>query len=379
VGQRLAIFVDESAPANGLNDFDLDTLIAVFDDRLYAADTAAFGRESDINNDGVVIVLMTTIVNRLVTTQSCTDEGFVVGFFVGADIDPLFANDSRVNHAEVFYSIVPDPTGALSCVHSRAQVKRIVPITFGHEFQHMISYNQHVLVRNGNPEVLWLGEALSHYAEEISGGTYLAEGNVNTFNDFLLGNLFNAKDYLTTPGRFFLFPRQGIGSLAERGAVWLYLRYLVDQYAADTTLAARNAFTRSLVATSNVGAQNVIAATGVPITTSVTQWALANWVDDLPGFTAPPELQYSFWNFRDEYQRLNTENPENFPTLFPLDPPATEGKDAYLVGMLRSGAPYYHRVTQPPGSPAFTLRVGTGYLTLFETITNVRVSIVRTR
>ncbi len=379
VGQRLAIFVDETAPPNGLNDEDLDTLISVFDDRLYAADTASFGRESDINGDGVVIVLMTTIVNRLVTEASCKKDGFVVGFFVGADIDPLFANDTRVNHAEVFYSVVADPTATLSCVHDRAQVKRIVPITFIHEFQHMISYNQHVLVRNGNPETLWLGEAMSHYAEEVGGNTYLAEGDTATFESFVIGNLFNAKEYFTEPGKFFVFPRSGIGSLAERGAGWLYLRYVIDQYAADTSLAARNAFTRTLVATSQVGALNVIAASGAPIAETATRWALANWVDDLPGFTTPPELQYPSWDFRQEYAHLNATRPTNFPTVFPLDPPLTPGEDAYLVGVMRSGAPYYHRVTQPPGGAPFTLRFGTGYLTLFAETANVRVSVVRTR
>src|SRR2546425_9583032 len=35
-----------------------------------------------------------------------------------------------------------------------------------HEFQHMISYNHHVLERRGDPEILWLNEALSHRSEE---------------------------------------------------------------------------------------------------------------------------------------------------------------------------------------------------------------------
>src|SRR2546427_1440736 len=53
------------------------------------------------------------------------------------------------NHGEVFYSIVADSAGTLSCSHSRTQVKRVLPGTFTHEFQHMISYVQHVLVRVG--------------------------------------------------------------------------------------------------------------------------------------------------------------------------------------------------------------------------------------
>src|SRR2546426_1602345 len=46
------------------------------------------------------------------------------------------------------------------------------------------------------------------------------------------------------------------------------------------------------------GAVNVAAQTGHAFDTTVTRWALANWVSDLPGFTAPPELQYTSWHFR---------------------------------------------------------------------------------
>src|SRR2546426_9079450 len=36
-----------------------------------------------------------------------------------------------------------------------------------------ISYNHHVLERRGDPEILWLNEALSHYAEELGGRSFL--------------------------------------------------------------------------------------------------------------------------------------------------------------------------------------------------------------
>jgi len=46
-----------------------------------------------------------------------------------------------------------------------------VPVTFIHEFQHMISFNQHVLVGNSvNGEVLWLNEGFSHYAKSWAAG-----------------------------------------------------------------------------------------------------------------------------------------------------------------------------------------------------------------
>src|SRR5712691_997823 len=63
---NIALYVDNLAPANGLNQADLDTVADLFNSRIYPLDTAAFGRVSDIDGNTVVIVLMTNVVNQLV-------------------------------------------------------------------------------------------------------------------------------------------------------------------------------------------------------------------------------------------------------------------------------------------------------------------------
>ena len=350
----------------------------MFDTRLYAADTAAFGRESDIDANSVVIVLMTNVVNKLVTTQQCQTEGFVAGFFFGADIDPRFASDSRFNHGEVFYSMVADPSAMLSCAHSRDQVKRIVPITFVHEFQHMISYNQHVLVRGGDSEDLWLNEALSHFAEEVGGRTYLPGDRVG-FSRFVTGNLFNAYSYLDTTGNHFLLASEGIGSLAERGAGWLFMRYLVDQFAADTSLAAQNVFTRSLVQTTLLGSANVANRTGQAFAQTVTRWALTNWVSDLPAFATPPELTYTSWLFRTTFDTLHVQAPSVFPKPFPLVPTQSDGPGVDVSGTIRAGSGVYHRVVQPAGAAAFTLQFGTSAGGPLPGTSGPRLNVIRIR
>src|ERR1700752_3782354 len=132
ISARVAIFVDDLAPAGGLDSAALDSVARLFDDRLYAIDTAAFGRESDINQDSVVMVLMTNTVNKLVTPTECNESGFVAGFFFGFDLDPHFTSNPNSNKGEIFYSIVADPTGTLSCSHSAAEVQAFVPVTFIH-------------------------------------------------------------------------------------------------------------------------------------------------------------------------------------------------------------------------------------------------------
>jgi len=358
---KVAIYVDTLAPASGLDSTALDSIANTFESRLYAVDTAAFGRESDIDSNSVVLVLMTNTVNKLVTASQCNTSGFVAGFFFGADLDPAFRNDSRSNKGEVFYSIVADPGGTLSCAHSTTEVENFVPVTFIHEFQHMISFGQHVIARGGNGEVLWLNEGLSHYAEELGGRSYALSPDARVTDctigttecRFYGGDLLNAYEYMDSTSRHFLLPTAGIGSLAERGAAWLFVRYVVDRYAAGSTMADWNTLTRSLVGTAQTGAQNIASVTGVPFTTVVSRWALANYVTDRGG--APPELQYDSWNLHSVFSSLHTQRPQTFRNFYPLVPTLGPGRLVSLSGTLRAGSGIYHRATQPPGDPGFTL------------------------
>src|SRR6266540_2139494 len=170
VGVHIAIYIDTLAPSPGLSASDLDSLKNVFDTRLYPLDTVTFGHVSDIDSNTVVIVLMSNQVNKLVTTAQCNSSGYIAGFFFPGDLEPGFS--TNYNNGEVFYSIVADSTGTLSCAHKNSDVNRVTPVTFTHEFQHMINFAEHVLVKNGNYEDGWLDEGLSKYAEEIAGRSF---------------------------------------------------------------------------------------------------------------------------------------------------------------------------------------------------------------
>ena len=355
VGMHIAIFVDNNAPPNGLSDADLLSLRLKFDTLLYVRDTLAFGGETDIDGNTVVIVLMTNAVNQLVSASDCTLTGFVAGYFYGADL--IFGQG---NNGEIFYSIVADPLGTLSCAHSVAQVNSLVPVTFIHEFQHMISFGQHYLRRAGAPEVLWLNEGLSHFAEEMGGRRYLPD--TATFCDFVNGDLHNAGQYFSAPQDHYLLATEGIGTLAERGAMWLFVRYLVDQYAADQSLTAGDVVTRQLDQTTLTGAANVEHVTGRPFAETVTHWALANYVSDLPGFTPPPELQYKVRKFRTDYPTLSARCPvpNNIPASFPLVPPVGPGSVVNVSDTLRAGSGKYFRAQQSAGAIGFTLLFSDG-------------------
>ena len=380
VGAHIAIYVDNAAPQPGLSQTDLDNLRAVFDTRLYETDTLAFSRESDIDNNGMVIVLMTGKVNSLVTAMTCQSPtgGFVAGYFFGADLITS-GQFSTGNNGEIFYSIVPDAAGTLSCTHSVTAVTQLVPVTFVHEFQHMISFNQHVLVRGNLPEDLWLNEGLSHYAEENGGRTFLRSSppDTATFCNYVFGDLYNAGQYFTAPQSHFLVDTAGIGGLANRGAYWLFLRYLVDQVGA--TLGSADSVTRRLDMTALTGAPNVShAAGGTSFPTILVRWALANYVSDLPGFAAPPELQYTTWKFRTDYQTMRTAcGTTSLPSQFPLAPAVVDASSAQVSGMLHAGSASYYRMQHGAGASKFTLLFSNSAGGALRTTLAPRLNVIR--
>ncbi len=381
VSAHVAIYVDSAALKSGdtLATADLDDLAAVFDTLLYPADTLAFGRETDVDNNGVLMVLMTGRVNSLVANP-CTD-GFVAGYFFGGDLLPPSSYPSG-NYAEIFYAIVPDPNGTLSCPHAATGVKHSVPSTFIHEFQHMISWGRHVVNGNGVPEVLWLNEGLSHYAEELGGRLYAQQGDSTTFCYFIAGDLYNSGQYFEKPEGSFLVDTAGIGGLANRGAYWLFVRYVVDQFSADTSIPFDDAFTRTLEDPARTGATNLTHATSTPFATLVGRWVLANYVSDLPGFAAPSTLQYAKWRFRSDYPTISNRCAVNatvtgIPAAFPLTPSSSAGSAVSLSGMLRSGSGPYTIAQQPAGAPGFTLLFSTGTGTALRTTLVPRLNVLR--
>jgi len=372
VGAHVAIYVDTLAPAPGLDSADIDTLKQVFDGRLYPLDSTTFGAATDIDANGVVIALMTPVVNALVTKAACNTSGYIAGFFLPDDLDQS-APLSRSNHGEIFYSIVADPAGTLSCAHTSTGVKTGTPGTFVHELQHMINFAQHVLINGGSvTEEGWLDEGLSKYAEELAGRSYLAQADTVTFSQYAFNDVDDAYTYLSATGVSPLLIEFDQGTLAEVGASWLFTRYLVDQYGA--------ALPAKLVQTTLAGAGNVAAQTGHSFDTTVTRWALSNWVSDLPGFATPAELSDTSWHFRTRtFASLYQHDSSTYRHPYPLVPTASAGSAVSLSGTLRSGSGVYGRALQAPGAAAFTLFFsGSGTAALPAAVV-ARLSVIRIR
>ena len=358
VGAHGAIFLDDTVPAGGYTQTDIDSIGALFEQYLYPIDTTAFGRESDIDGNGVVIALLTDRINAL--SPNCAQTGqFIAGYFFGLDL----MADPNSNDGEIFYAAVPDPS--VPACFTKSRVQQNLPGTFIHEFQHMISYNRHVLLGGGEAEETWLNEGLSHFAEEL-GGRQVANAyctGQNCLNQFVSpsggGILLNAYNYLQSPESYALVEAgSSSGTLPERGANWLFVRWLADQSPTDTVLGTD--ITRRLTGAgspaglSTVGGQNAAASAvlfqpGVSFATLVSQWHLANYAEDLPGFTEPSgRLRYKSWDFAAAFDA-------RFFFPYPLQPDSSSGVSYARGGILRGGSGVYLRIVQGTSGAAVAL------------------------
>ncbi len=282
IGAHIGIFVDTSAFPS-YTDAELARLGGLFDTALYPTVVASFGPESDIDRNGKVLVFLTPRVNALVAANDCGQKGFVTGFFYGRDLLPSLPHS---NAGEIFYALVPDPYANYSCSHAFNDTQRLVSGTFIHEMQHMISYFHHVVARGGESEEPWLNEGLSHIAEEMAsrvfearypppfGRTTAAQIFPDSAQPFIAQQLLNSYVYLYSSASHSVTTFLGSGSLEERGAAWLFLRWLGDQKG--------DGIFRRLVQTSLTGIANVEARAGEKFAPLFGDFSVAIWSDSIP-------------------------------------------------------------------------------------------------
>ena len=379
-GDHILLYVDLDQPPGALTDAELRTFGELFDRTLYDIDVRAFGSESDLDANGRVIFLLTPVVNALTSASDCAASGFITGFHYGIDLLPSQANSNR---GEIFYALVPDVGGTRSCQHTKADVQRLVPGTFVHEFQHMISFGQHVVARGGSFETLWLNEGLSHIAEELAGKHFEARFPPPTgrtdpnqlFPDsaqgFLTPNMRNAQRFLEVPGTISATAVTGSGSLAERGGSWLFLRWLGDQ-------KGESIYGR-LVQTSRTGVANVEDRAGETFANLFGDFAVAVYADSIPGVArtaVPPRLRFVSRNFRRIFKRFADIDESGRTPPFPFTPVSLAvGQTA--GGSFALGSMRYYQLTTRPDEPTVGVRFSRGDLSPFSTDDRVQIGIFR--
>jgi len=319
------IYVDAETPPNGFSDNDLIFLAEQFENAIYPTVTEVFGPESDLDSNGRVVILFTPGVNRLTSEDS---NGYVGGFFYGVD---LLTDRTGSNKGEVFYAVVPDPTGINGPSLSRTLLLNSIPAILAHEFEHMVHFNQRLLV-GGAPDqdALWLSEALAQMAEDLVGMAFDEMGDPGRAEDYYLGNWGRARRFLEHPSQVSVLATLPPGTLAERGAGWLLLKHLYGR-------EGEKEFLRTLTGSTRTGVENITFATDRTWKDIVSDWVGSLYLD---GVSIPVRsgLQVLGVNLR---YVLGLTSP------YPLIPQSVGGTSFSISGSLWSSAPDYYILTTP--------------------------------
>jgi len=348
-GTRALIYVDERDTA-AFTEAEIQALGSRFDTQTYPTDVAAFGAPSDIDGNGKVVILLSRTVNALTTPELIAQGARVVGFFFGVDliIDPV--RNPHGNNREVFYGVVPNENEFPGARVTHTEVVNLLGGVFAHEFEHMISFNQHALIRNGNLEDVWLDEGLAHMAEQLNG--------------FVEQNRFRSAFFLDSPSEVALVS-EGDG-LDERGAAWLFVQYMYERFGGNEVL-------NKLVQTNLVGTQNVSSAAGRSFITLFHEWANMLLLDGpaIPG--NDPIFELGSIDLRSDFEAAKAIlGPTRIPGSYLDRKSSSAGTGASFSLTQKGTSALYVAVT--------STRVGNAQIAIDgQPAAGIQVSIIRTR
>ncbi|HEX6911004.1 MAG TPA: Ig-like domain-containing protein [Longimicrobium sp.] len=353
IGQHVIVVSDTSNPAGGFTTAQYDSIALEFDSLAYAVDTANFGGPTDLDGNGRVVAFYTRAVNELSPPAS---SAVVSGFFTARDLFSAAPEScERSNEGEIFYMLVPDPTGAVnSNVRTVSFVRGGTVGTMGHELQHLLNASRRIYAPGGWNSVLeevWLNEGLSHIAEELMfyrasvglvprGNIQLstlttgpnASRRVAAFNAYANQNFGRMRSWLQRPDTTGAF--KNVDNLATRGVTWGFLRYAADR--ANGTDAQ---LWFDLVNSTTSGTANLQAVLGVDPDTWLRDFVSAMYADDaVSGIGAAQQV--TSWNFRSVYGGLGG---------FPLGTRPLANGVALPLSYSRSGGTAYARFGVPAG------------------------------
>ncbi len=376
VTRKSIVVADTANPANGFTDADYESIAATFDNVVDPVITANFGQPADIDGNERILLFFTRSVNEM--TPADNNGAYVGGFFFGRDLFPTTGTTNSAgcassNFGELFYLLVPDPTGIINGNDfSTADVREIAVSIVAHEYQHLINASRRMYVNTGarDFEETWLNEGLSHIGEELLfyaraslaprrdiTPTLLRNtpGAIDAFNNDMGANFGRFRRFLENPS--LSSPYSANDSLTTRGAAWEFLRY-----AADQQTAAQAGIWFSLVNSTTTGLANIRNVFGPNSTVLFRDWSTSVFTDNLPGVAA--RYQEPSWNFRAIYPAITN------PPTYPLQTFALVAATPRSVELIGGGSAYL-RFKVPAGE--------SGQVTWGTIPSTVLMTLVRTR
>ncbi|MBU8920911.1 MAG: hypothetical protein KOO63_03525 [Bacteroidales bacterium] len=283
-GTHTLLYVDQLTASGCISDAEAQWLGDSFESGIYQTDRTAFGDESDINDDGRVVILLSPVINRLTDPGTASTEGFIAGFFLPGDLIPSFLDHRCTNGMEIFYTMVPDPEGLYGNTYEKSRALEVIRGVIAHEFMHMIMFNYRVLQYGSGMYATysaetWVNEGLAHIAEDL--------------NNHEESNIGRANIFLQDPGDVSLI--HGGDALDERGAAFLFFRYLGDRFGEQVY--------RDIVQTKAVGLSNIELVTGLDFYELFADWSAAVYLDGL-GISSDNRFSYSSIDLRSDFVPL---------------------------------------------------------------------------
>lgn len=333
VGDTVAIWVDEAIAIDwdydcdgiidqpstfdsfGFNNCDLQTIANIVDVNIFPNITVQFGEVSDMNADSKVSVVISPVLNQM-TRSSSDSEVQLVGSYADPEVD-LNEYDPDDNPGsdgqEVIYVFAPDPYGFHN-PSAQTTIQEYTDVSLGYQisraFFRLISYNQHVLVNESEPEEVWVTEGLAALAADVVG--------------YGSPNFRGVWDYLDAPNLFPLTTVEETGAISTStfGAQYLFFRWLADAYGMDSVA--------EMVQSEDIGFENIESITEDEFDNLALKWQLA--MMSVHSTTTGEGLGIS---------------PEDFPPYLPVTtamaPPQGDlfGANGYQVGIEVNGTNYY--------------------------------------
>ncbi len=272
VGQNVAFWIDRTNHPTDSISLDLNIMSTRFDETILPRLRTVFGNESDVNSDGGVNFLFTTLTDP--HSQGINGYFNPYDLYTGTHTPPP---DSQANGQEILYLLPPwEASGHMGSTSSYLEL-------IAHEFQHSIYFYRKYLLHDNvdGEENVYITEGMSALAEDISGfgtGTYFTTlAALNSPDDLSVNDMIRSiTGYITD--------RDGV----LRGGVHLFFRYLYDQYGGDVldgsglieSTSGGAQFIRQLVDSAELGVANLESITGSNTEDIAFNWYIAMMVDD---------------------------------------------------------------------------------------------------
>ncbi len=244
-GQFVRVYLDSQLAPRQLARGLVAEIVRLFDSKIVPQSRPILGEFRDVDGDGKFAILISPWLGKLQGGKTSLG-GFVRGSDFQKHVKAPFGNQSDVLYLNA--NLQPGPH-----LHT----------LLAHEFAHAICFSERLptkLAPNGLPaEEDWLNEAIAHLAENLhqTGWTNL-DHRVSQFLDAPENSPLVVQNYYADG----LWRDPGC-----RGATYLFLRWVVDQFGPEVLSRLIHAPER--------GSRNLETATGVPFPELFRRWTIA--------------------------------------------------------------------------------------------------------